>query len=305
MGATYGNLFSDLESRNLIYWKTVYVFFFSAIVFNKNNGIEYILFTNIKDFPFRKEIEGMGVIIYDNLELTKRNKCKWATVNFFFDVINFILKSNLFLKDDRFILLDTDVVSCDSAKTIFKSLDNSIRPIAYISKNIFSNDEVFHDLKISNLEEIAFQIFGTRLKIKDLIGGEFFSFSKRQAFSFQNEFSTIRSSIYSKNIYTEEHVLTLYHAYKNFNTIPRAIFRVWTTIKFLKMPFKNIKYIFLHFPSEKDAGLTKLFNAVYRENPCMINESEFQRFFYRSLPINNPYKFYLNRIFMKFKSLRG
>ena len=52
-GSTYGNIFLPIKQRNIIYWQTIYTFYFTAIVINKNNNSRYAFFTNEKVFTGR------------------------------------------------------------------------------------------------------------------------------------------------------------------------------------------------------------------------------------------------------------
>ena len=109
-GASYGNIFLPLEQRNLVYWQTVYTLFFTSIVQNQHENIKYAFFTNMSSFPLRREIESLGVVIFDDLQLSHRNANKWATVKFFFDVVSYIGDSSYFNNGDSIIMLDTDCI---------------------------------------------------------------------------------------------------------------------------------------------------------------------------------------------------
>jgi hypothetical protein len=299
-GASYGNIFLPLGRRNIIYWQTVYTLFFSSIVENKNSGVSYALFTNVVTFPFRDSIEELGVKVYDDLSLTSRNPGKWATVNFFFDVIEFISSHNDFDEDDAFIMLDTDVVALRSATPLFDYLKESKNAIAHVFDELSGKVRDFHGINISNLEGIGFSAFGLHINIKSLIGGEFFCFNKYQICEFTSYFRVFNNPIYSSQITTEEQILTLVNAQKPWAVYHGAIYRVWTTLSVFKLPEKNINYLFLHLPSEKEAGLHKLFNATIDLDPLKMSKIDFHILFYRCTHLHKPYYIYLSKIVNKF-----
>lgn len=299
-GASYGNIFLPLDKRNIIYWQTVYTLFFSSIVENKNSGVSYALFTNVATFPFRDSIEALGVKIYDDLSLTARNPGKWATVKFFFDVIEFIGRHTDFDDDDAFVMLDTDVVALRNATPLFDCLQASKNAIAYVFDELSGKGRDFHGINISNLEGIGFSAFGKQMNIKILIGGEFFCFNKYQVSELTSYFRRILyNPNYSSQITTEEQILTLVNAQEPWAFFPEGICRVWTTLRVFKIPKKNFNYIFLHLPSEKEVGLNKLFNATKDIDPHNMTESDFHLLFYRCIPLKRPYVLYLSKLISK------
>lgn len=298
-GASYGNISLPLERRNIIYWQTIYTLFFSSIVSNKNSEIKYVLFTNIDIFPFRDSIEALGVKVYDDLTLTTRNPGKWATVKFFFDVIDFIDGCNDFGEDDAFILLDTDVVALRSAAPLFEFLLSSNNAIAFEFDELSDKERDFHGTNISNLESLGSNEFGIQTNIKKLIGGEFFCFKKFQIYELNTYFNLFKNSDCSRKVATEEQILTLVNAQRPWKFFPEGIFRVWTTLRLFKMPKKNINYIFLHLPSEKEFGLNELFHATKNIDPHGITLKGFNLLFFRFIPLKQPYQFYFSKIMNK------
>jgi hypothetical protein len=297
-GAIYGNIFLPLDKRNIVYWQTVYTLYFSSIVENKNSDINYVLFTNVPTFPFRSLIESLGVKVYDDLSLTLRNPYKWATVKFFFDVIEFIRRSNDFKDDDAFVMLDTDVVAIKSVKPLFDFLHTSKNAIAYAFDELSGKDKDFHGVNISNLEKIGLSALRYQINIKKLIGGEFFCFNKYQITEFTKYFDAFKNSDYSDQITTEEQILTLINARESWAFYPEGICRVWTTLRVFKIPKKYLNCIFLHLPAEKELALNKLFHATKDIDPNKIKTSDYRLIFYRCIPLNNPYFLY----FIKLKS---
>jgi len=301
LGASYGNIFLPLEKRNIIYWQTVYTLFFSSMVCNKNPALSYVLFTNVTTFPFRNEIEALGVKVYDNLTLTVRNSGKWATVKFFFDVIEYIDNHNDFNDDDAIVMLDTDVVALRSATPLFDYLRTQENAIAYVFDDLSDENQDFHGTNISNLEEIGLSALGRQMKINSLIGGEYFCFSKSQISTLTRYFRVFNNSKYSSQISTEEQILTLVNAHEPWAIFPEAIYRVWTTLRVFKIPPPQSNYIFLHLPSEKETGLYKLFNATENIDPRNMTEDDFQRLFYRCTYLKLPYVLYITKMYNKIR----
>lgn len=304
MGASYGNIFLPLSERNRVYWQTVYTLFFSLKIFNKSESITLDLFTNIQDFPYRKEIEALGVRIYDNLVLTSRNHKKWATVKFFFDVVDFIVDSEDFKGEDGILLLDTDVVATQSAQILFDFLHEGDHPVAYVLDQKFHKAHKFHGLDILALENIGAKIFGRTPEIKNLIGGEFFLFRKNAIEASQQLFSAIRKSNYSKSLSTEEQILTIVHGLYPWRSYPNAIHRVWTTIRHFDLPKHLQANIFLHLPSEKEDGLNKLFEFTKDVDPQKLSEADFRLLLKNCIRLDRPILLYISKIANKIMKYR-
>lgn len=300
LGASYGNIFLPLHERNIIYWQTVYTFFFSSIVSNQDPEICFALFTNVKNFPHRDEIEGLGVKVYDKLTLSSRHSGRWATVKFFFDVIDFIAIHQDFSDDDAFAMLDNDVVAVRSAGPLFSYLYSQSNAIAYPFDLMPNEAHDFHGINLLDLSNFGTGIFGGGTKIKRLIGGEFFCFRKSHVNNLNKLFSPLRASNY---LTTEEQILTLVDAHKPWCVFHQSVFRVWTTLKVFKLPQKNHEYIFLHLPSEKESGLNKLFHEAIKANPNEMSEIEFHQLLDRCISLNNPIKLYFSKLLIRLRRL--
>lgn len=300
LGASYGNIFLPLEERNIVYWQTVYTFFFSSIVCNKDPEICFALFTNVKNFPHRDKIEGLGVRVYDDLTLSSRHPGRWATVKFFFDVIDFIAIHKDFKDNDAFVMLDNDVVALKSATPLFSYLYSQANAIAYPFDVMPDETHDFHGINLLDLNNFGAGFFGDGGRIKRLIGGEFFCFRKSQVSNLNKLFSLFKASNY---LSTEEQILTLIDAHKPWCVFHQSIFRVWTTLKVFKIPKKNHKYIFLHLPSEKESGLSRLFYEAIKVNPHNMSEMDFHKLFDRCIPLNSPFKLYLSKLLIKLRRL--
>jgi len=255
-----------------------------------------LLFTNESVFPYRHDIEILGVTIVDDLVLTRKNEGIWSSVLFFFDVINYIKKSKLFIEDDNFILLDTDVLAIKGCNILFDYIDLHNCNLAY-SIGIYDEDFLFHNKKISNLNALSEVFFGesNSNKIKTLIGGEFFGFKKA------NLTDILRISDYFLNysdLTTEEQILSIINAQLNFCFFNNTIFRVWTSYKFYKVP-KDNNYFFLHFPAEKKFGIFYLFESLKK-----LNNNDFLRYsnlVKKYIPFTNKFRLFLFRLYFKIK----
>ncbi len=220
-------------------------------------------------------------------------------MKFFFDVIEFIGKHYDFDDDDAFVMLDTYVVALRSATPLFDYLQASKNAVAYVFDELSGKSRDFHGINISNLEEIGLSAFGRKINIKSLIGGEFFCFNKYQITELTRYFSVFKNPDYSSQITTEEQILTLVNAQKPWATFPEGIYRVWTTLRVFKIPQKNLNYIFLHLPSEKEAGLNKLFNATKNIDPHNKTANDFYLLFYKCIPLKRSYFLYLSKLISK------
>jgi hypothetical protein len=298
VGATYGNIFLPLSQRNLIYWQTVYTLFFTAIVQNGFENTKYTVFTNIIDFPLRHEIESLGVRIKCDLKLTHRNPGKWATVKFFFDVIEYIEKDSDFACGDNVLMLDTDCICFNDAQSLFSALSLNGRPIALVTGESSVVRLDFHGLPISYLEDIYENVFLNSIDIKETIGGEFFLFKKGSPYTevLRNKYKILFESNLGIKLTTEEQILTMLNANIQFNNVQWSIHRIWTTYRHRDIPKQFNKFIFLHLPSEKQYGLSRLFHCLVFISPGDVSPDKINAIILKCIPLNNLIKLYLKKI---------
>jgi hypothetical protein len=289
LGAEYGNIFLPLHQRNIVYWKTVYVLFFSLKACEANSKYSYVVFTNVAEFPYRKEIESLGVKVYDDLKLSYRTPGKWATVKFFFNVLERVFDSEIFNLCDSFILLDTDVVALRDINEVYETLDQFNKPIFYCLDDNVSPDYIFHATSVKCLEEFVGRIFSAKIGIKKLVGGEFFCFKKYHLNNLLANFYKIYNSKYWPLITTEEQILTMINALESWVTRDNFMIRVWTTLKKFKLPPTQSRYIFMHFPSEKTQGLNFLFETIKMMDAREITHQNFINNLHRFIPISRPF----------------
>jgi len=301
-GASYGNIFLPLEQRNLVYWQTVYTLFFTSIVQNQHENVKYAFFTNVSSFPLRREIEALGVVIFDDLQLSHRNAYKWATVKFFFDVVNYIEDSSYFNDGDSIIMLDTDCIGLNSSAEIFLHLAKVDRPVVYITGSVSSASFVFHGLSVPQLENIFESVFSSGINIKYTIGGEFFAFNKNENLKkFRAQCERLLTSQHRDLLTTEEQILTMLNANTNFFNIEFSIYRIWTAYRNYDVSSDFSKFTFLHLPSEKIDGLSKLFIQLVEMTPSDFTSDSLNKVIYRHMPINNPLKLYAMKALNDFK----
>ena len=301
-GASYGNIFLPLEQRNLVYWQTVYTLFFTSIVQNQHENIKYAFFTNMSSFPLRREIESLGVVIFDDLQLSHRNANKWATVKFFFDVVSYIGDSSYFNNGDSIIMLDTDCIGLNSSAELFLHLARVDRPVVYITGSVSSSNFVFHGLSVPQLENIFESVFSSEITIKNTIGGELFAFNKNDALKkFREQYDQLLTQPYCDLITTEEQILTMLNANANFLNIEFSIYRIWTAYRNYDVPNDFSKFTFLHLPSEKVGGLSRIFKQLVEMTPSNLTSDSLNKVIYSLMPIHNPLKLYLLKLVNDFK----
>ncbi len=314
LGATYGNIFLPLSQRNLIYWQTVYTLFFTSIVHNGFENTKYTIFTNIRDFPLKDEIKSLGVQIKCDLKLSHRNPGKWATVKFFFDVIDYIENDSDFAFGDNILLLDTDCICLNSAKSLFSSITLDGRPVAFVTGDSSAVKLDFHGLPIFYLENIYKNIFSHSIEIKETIGGEFFLFRKGNNFTkiLRSKCKLLLESNSAGKLTTEEQILTMLNSNLQFDHIKWSIYRIWTTYRHRDIHKEFYKFIFLHLPSEKQNGLSLLFSFLVTISPRDVNPHQINTIILNCIPLNNLTKLYFlriikdvrSKIFLKLKKLK-
>ncbi|WP_045371670.1 hypothetical protein [Vibrio campbellii] len=259
-GSTYANINLDIESRTLVYWKTVYVFYFTSTTFNSEK--KHVFFTNVDDFPFRKEIEGLGVKVYSDLVLTRNNVGKWASVKFFFDVLEYINNSSFFNPNDKFMLFDTDCIAIRTMNgKVFDRISPENKFLAYLNGSV-NSDINFHGSKLSSIIDVYLNAFDTKVDITEKIGGEYFGFSKCSLSELIEKYTKLFNLDSGNILITEEQVLTLFHADLKFDLSHAAVCRVWTTLKDNNIPNNIDSYFYLHLPAEKQLSLEQIFNAT-------------------------------------------
>lgn len=255
--STYANISKSSTEKNLIYWKTVYTFFYSSILNNPES--KHVLFTNNSYFPYRKKLEEKGVLIFDDLSLSYPNVGKWASVKFFFDVIDFIVENEFFCTKDKFALFDTDCLSINSFSSIFDLVTDDEPIAAYLNGFSKNQDMSFHGVSISELNEIYETCCDKKININEKIGGEFFVFRKDKISAVKERYDNLLNSEFGEKLTTEEQILSMINCDIPFNLKHHGIYRIWSTLRHIDIPQTPYSYSFLHFPSEKEFSLDLLF----------------------------------------------
>jgi hypothetical protein len=271
---------------------------------NGHKHIKYTIFTNISNFPLRNEIESLGVIIKSNLKLSHRNPGKWATVKFFFDVIEYIETDPDFAIGDSLLMLDTDCICLNDAQALFSASAVNRGPIAYVTGDASAVKLDFHGLPIYFLEDIYKNIFPNSIIITETIGGEFFLFKKGESYIeiIRNKYKLLLESNMAESITTEEQILTMLNADSKFVGVPRSIFRIWTTYRHRDIHKEFNKFIFLHLPSEKQYGLNRLFSCLIGMSPSEVNPRQLKILILNCIPINNLAKLYFLKVMKDLRS---
>lgn len=305
-GATYGNIFLKLDQRNLVYWQTVYTFFFTSIIHNNHiTDVKYVLFTNVENFPLRNKIENLGVIIFHDITLTKRNESKWATVNFFFDVILYIQNNIFFLEEDIVLMLDTDCLAINSADYLFSKMTCEENQYVHLIGKVKDINDFFHGISFDNLEKAYYNVFNSKVTLTETVGGEFFLFKKNNISNFISQYIFFSNSTFGQRISTEEQILTLFNVDLNFKKYPKSIYRIWTTYKCIDIPFDFKNYVFLHLPSEKTYGLKRLYKILSHQHPSNYTKSSLNKVIFEKIPLGNIIQLYYLKFFSDFRTKLG
>lgn len=262
--STYANIKGD--NKNKIYWNTVYLFFISSCMINKS--VRHCLFTNVSRFLHREELEKLGVEIYDNIENSNLTKGKWASVKFFFDVVNYININPIFPNNKYYALFDTDCLAINPFNFDLLTDNN----YAYISGKESDTNYNFHGKSLKSLSLYYKEINPSiTIDIKNKIGGEFFCFKKVENNIILNQFNKILKSNINKELKTEEQILTMINASLPFSINENHIKRVWTTAKNFNLKRRDLStFCFLHLPAEKNY-LTNKILSNYQKNGYLID----------------------------------
>lgn len=296
--SSYANISGKKNDVDLTYWKTVYTFFYTSIIINKD--INHVFFTNVPCFPFRREIELLGVTIYDDLTLSYPNEGKWASVKFFFDVINFIHDSEDFLSSDNFAMFDTDCIALNSFSSYFELIKTKdAAPLAYLNGVETDSSSDFHGESLDTLQKIYEEVIGTPILIQEKIGGEFFAFNKGEIKKVKDRYSKLLASIYGNRIRTEEQILSMINAEFYFTKPQNAISRLWTTIRYVVIPKGVSDFAFVHLPSEKQTSLPILFSVFLDKNK--LNQKDLKKLVLSVTSIESRYILIMKRFYRIFK----
>ncbi len=242
------------------------------------------------------------------MRVAQQNAKEWATVKFFFDVINYIEDSPYFNNGDSIIMLDTDCIALNSSADLFTRVARINRPVAFITGNVYSADFLFHGLSISALENFFYSLFSCEITIKDTIGGEFFAFNKNDDLStFRVNYECIFNDPRGDLITTEEQILTMLNAKTKFVNIDLSIYRIWTAYRNYDVSSDYKRFTFLHLPSEKTTGLSGLFKTLIEITPNSFSSDELDKVIYQHIPLHNPFKLFafkfINSVKNKISSL--
>lgn len=274
LGAEYGNLFCGLHERNTIYWNTVVCFFETCKICNRNNDIEYALFTNVSNFSEREKLESLGVVVHHNIDLSFRGNKKWATVKYFFNVIDYIVNSNYFTSEDLIVLVDTDVLCISDLDAVFAQIEEANKPVIYELGDLELTDSL-HDMSISRLTEMYKYISSEQVGRFRKVGGEFFGFTKISIKPFLKDFYLLASE---HEISTEEQILSIIHSANNFICEKMVIKRLWTTFSYYNVPSNFLEYSLLHLPAEKSRGFILLRNFFKTNAGYELSHLEYLKF---------------------------
>ena len=237
------------------YYQNICVAFESIRYFNPKNKL--ILYTSSK-VPDRfinilNSINVKTVFLEPKFIFPRLYPNRFAGSLFLLDCISIQNESTLYLDPDVICLSNLDELEfCEDKISVFNA-SKLVENISSIERlKIFSQEQGCGDLPSDTY-----------------FGGEFFYLPKSRIMEVQARINEIWEknikALEKKTIYleTEEHVLTL--ALKRISnlTYTRKIQRIWTTRSYRNIP-KNIRELsLLHLPSEKDKGISELFQDLY------------------------------------------
>jgi hypothetical protein len=89
---------------------------------------------------------------------------------------------------------------------------------------------------------------------------------------YNNYFQHILEADVDSILTTEEQILTLVNSNYPFLFLNNSIYRFWTTIRKIDVPKNYGEYVFWHLPSEKEAGLDRLYTMLNNIKSSSCNE---------------------------------
>lgn len=287
----YGNINLDPIEHEAAYWNTIYVFYKTSLLFN-TDGYEHAFFTNKKDFVLRNTLIALGVKIYDDVGITFMNEKKWAAVKYIFDVLRYINESEYYSGTEKFVLLDTDILFISDLEGLFKQVsDNNI--LCYEFDMVNDENKVFHGLSIDKLKRTTEILLHKPVIIRRLVGGEFLAFEHSSLTGFLLTLDEILNDKTHKIFTTEEQILTVMRGAGFLSPVNNVIFRVWTSLRYVKLPTSFDHLALLHLPSEKETGLKMLASKLGAFSEISGSALRTKQDFIDILKLNNPIKLYV------------
>ncbi len=261
-------------SVQLIYWRCVAVFMYTARKFNPE--LRLVFFSNITEYPtidnvnYKLLFEKLNIEFYTTpfgFQTPVGYYGSWSNQFYEFSILKFICEHPAFSNEDAFTLLDSDCLITKDLNTLFSTIIKN-ECITYLI------DWYSASYKINGLSRIDMKPIFERLQnfkmdaIPVYHAGEFLGATIASIKKLMNIFYPTFQSLlnyYSNNqprLHEEAHVLSyLYHrcGYEG-GQANSYIKRLWTD----PSSYRNVKsgdenYMIWHLPSEKRFGFEKMF----------------------------------------------
>ncbi|BCS80371.1 hypothetical protein [Anaerocellum diazotrophicum] len=263
----------DLKSSSYIfqkiYWKCVAVFFYSAVLFNKErNDVKYLFFTNInkelipnnldgfdlKKFLEKEEIEVVTLPL--TYEVPQDYFSAWRNQFYIFDVFKYVTTNEKYCMDDNFIILDCDcIINNDLGEMLKKREQHKI--LLYCLE--YDISQVVNGLSRQQMKEVYEDILNIKLDcVPRYYGGEIVAAKKEVIVEVYKEFTNLFPIMLERNkqkkLKFNEEAQTLSFLYYKLgfenNEANKFIKRIWTSPKCYNFTEGDMYLHILHLPYE-------------------------------------------------------
>lgn len=268
-------------SVQLIYWRCVAVFMYTARKFNP--AVRLACFSNVTEYPiidnvdYRELFEKLGVEFYTTpfeYQTPAGYYGSWSNQFYEFSILKFISDHPAFSNEDAFILLDSDCVITKDARDIFSDVIKN-ECITY-SIDWYGTNYKINGNSRTDMKSIFEKLQGFEMDYSpDYHAGEFLGATIASVKKIMDIFYPTWQLLlnYHNNnlprLHEEAHVLSyLYHrcGYEG-GQANTYIKRLWTD----PSSYRNVEngdenYMIWHLPGEKRFGFDKMFRFLKKNN---------------------------------------
>jgi len=265
-----GGLTTSQATQN-IYWRCVYMFFWSARAFLKKDGARLLLFTNVSRLPVVDGIDLNKALADFGVELVTLRytwapagtRRPWFNQYFLFDILDYA--AGRLGADDTLLVMDNDCLIVGDLSPAFAL---ARRDGALLITVDVSADEDANGLSRRRAMDVYAEVGGTRpASPPDYFGGEFYGLSGAllarllplaKEVRVKNDALAAAGQAY----FSDEAHFFSYLMWRlglrapNANAIAR---RIWTTWKLNNTEAADLDRPVWHLPSEKTYGFADLF----------------------------------------------
>lgn len=268
-------------STQLIYWRCVAVFMYTARKFNP--ALRLAFFSNVTEYPtidnvnFKKLFEKFNIEFYTTpfeFKTPKGYYGSWGNQFYEFSILKFISDYPAFQNDDAFILLDSDCLITKDLNDIFSDVVKN-ECITY-SIDYYGTTYEINGNSRSDMKSIFEKLQGFEMdSIPVYHAGEFLGATIGSIKKIMNIFYPtwkLLLNYHSNNLprlHEEAHVLSYLYYRCGFKgrQANAYIKRLWTD----PSSFRNVKkgdenYMIWHLPPEKRFGFDKMFNFLKKND---------------------------------------